>query len=75
MTNYIALVADRAGLYVHVYGSAPNWKQFSKQLEDAGCEVIENQTEEWSDCTKDEIAEDCFTIHQLLSFTPFVPYA
>lgn len=74
MNNYIALVADRAGRYAHVWGSAPNWNQFSNQLEDSGCEVIENQTYDWEGCNTEEIAEDCLTVHQLLNDTTFMPH-
>jgi hypothetical protein len=47
MRLHIALITDRTGRYAHVWGSAPTWSQFHDQLEDAGCEVIEDQTIEW----------------------------
>jgi hypothetical protein len=52
MRLHIALITDRTGRYAHVWGSAPTWSQFHDQLEDAGCEVIEDQTIEWDGCTK-----------------------
>ena len=47
MQTRIALIADRSGRYAHVWGTAPTWNQFVDQLEDAGCEVVEDQTEDW----------------------------
>lgn len=74
MNNYIALVADASGRYAHVWGHAPVWAKFCDQLEDIGCEVIENQTDEWDGCSPDEIAEDCLTVHQLLNDSDFIPH-
>lgn len=74
MGIHIALVADHSGRYAHVWGNARTFNQFSDQLEDIGCEVIEDQSIEWDGCTRDEIAEDCLTVHQLLSDTDFVAY-
>ena len=71
---FVALVTDRTGRYAHVCGTARTWSQFSDQLEDIGCEVVEDQTEEWDGCTPEEIAEDCVPVHQLLSGTDFLPY-
>ena len=74
MGLHIALIADHSGRYAHVWGSAPTWSHFHDQLEDAGCEVIEDQTREWEGCTKDEIAEDCMSVHQLLTDSDFIPH-
>lgn len=74
MRTHIALVADRSGRYAHVWGTAQTFSLFSDQLEDIGCEVIENQTEEWDGCTPDEIAEDCLSVHQLLNDSDFIPH-
>lgn len=74
MTFTIALVTDRSGRYAHVWGEPGSWDQFVDQLEDAGCEVIEDQTEDWEGCDKDEVAEDCLTVHQLLHDTDFIPH-
>lgn len=74
MGLHIALIADRTGRYAHVWGSAPTWSQFHDQLEDAGCEVIEDQSIEWEGCTRDEIAEDCMSVHQLLTNSDFVSH-
>jgi hypothetical protein len=74
MNNYIALVADASGRYAHVWGNAPTWSKFSDQLEDIGCEVIEDQTDDWVGCSKEEIAEDCLSVHQLLNDSDFIPH-
>jgi len=71
---FIALVTDVTGRYAHVWGEARTWNQFTDQLEDIGCEVIEDQTIEWDGCSKEEIAEDCLSVHQLLTDTDFVPH-
>ena len=74
MTFRVALVTDRSGRYAHVWAEPRSWDLFVDQLEDAGCEVIEEQTEDWDGCTKDEVAEDCLTVHQLLHGTDFIPH-
>lgn len=74
MQTRIALIADRSGRYAHVWGTAPTWDQFVDQLEDAGCEVVEDHTEDWDGCSRDEIAEDCLTVHQLLNDSDFMPH-
>lgn len=74
MRTHIALVADQNGRYAHVWGTAQTFSLFHDQLEDIGCEVIEDQTEEWDGCTRDEIAEDCLSVHQLLNDSDFIPH-
>lgn len=74
MTLHIALISDRSGRYAHVWSDLCTWNQFVDQLEDIGCEVIENQTIEWYGCTRDEIAEDCLSVHQLLNDSDFIPH-
>jgi Asp-tRNA(Asn)/Glu-tRNA(Gln) amidotransferase A subunit family amidase len=74
MSFKIALVTDRSGRYAHVWGVPKSWNRFIDQLEDAGCEVIEDQTDDWEGCTPEEVAEDCLTIHQLLNDTDFIPH-
>jgi hypothetical protein len=69
MAIHIALIVDRSGRYAHVWGEAPSWSKFVDQLEDLGAEVVEEQTDDWEGSTKDEIAEDCVAINQLLSGT------
>jgi hypothetical protein len=69
----IALVADRTGRYAHIWSEARTWNQFVDQLEDLGCEVIEEQTDDWEGSSKDEIMEDCLSVHQLIHDSDFVP--
>ena len=35
------------GRYCHVYGTANTWHNYCDQLEDLGCEVVENQTDDY----------------------------
>jgi hypothetical protein len=70
----IALVADRTGRYAHIWTENCTWNQFIDQLEDIGCEVIEDQTEDWDGCSKAEVQEDCLSVHQLLNDSDFVPH-
>jgi hypothetical protein len=70
----IALVADRTGRYAHIWSEARTWNQFVDQLEDLGCEVIEEQTDDWEGSSKDEIMEDCLSVHQLIHDSDFVPH-
>lgn len=72
--TYVALVADQTGRYAHVYGNANSWSSFVDDLEDIGCEVIENQTQDWDGDLK-AIKEDCIYIQDLLKVTDFVAYA
>ena len=74
MTFKVALVTDRRGRYAHVWGEPRSWNHFVDQLEDIGCEVIEDQTSDWDGCTRDEVAEDCMSVHQLLIDSDFVPH-
>lgn len=71
--TYVALVADSTGRYAHVYGNANSWDNYIDQLEDIGCEVIENQTNEW-DSDDEAIKEDCIHISNLIKDTNFVPF-
>lgn len=71
--TYVALCADATGRYVHVYGNHNSWDNFVDQLEDAGCEVVENQTQDW-DGDLDSIKEDCVSLQDLLEHTDFVPF-
>ncbi len=71
--TYVALIADASGRYAHVYGNANSWAQFVNELEDVGCEVVEDQTNEYE--SLEEIEEDCVTIQQLTGKeSNFIPY-
>lgn len=71
--TYVALVTDSSGRYTHVYGNTNSWDQFHDQLENIGCEVIENQTSAW-DGDEEAIKEDCIHINNLMKDTDFVPF-
>ena len=55
--TYVAFASDMRGTVYWVYGNANSWESFVDQLEDYGCEVIENQTNEW-DGDEEAIKED-----------------
>lgn len=47
MSHYVALVADVTGRYATVYVPGRSWSNVVDQLEDIGCEVIEDQTDDY----------------------------
>ena len=75
MTTYVALIADESGRYCHVYGNANNWSTYVDQLEELGCEVVENQTDDYEiqdlGTIDDEIG--VVPITKLLTSTDFIP--
>ena len=76
MQSYVALVADMTGRYAHVYGTAIDWPSFTDQLEEVGCEVIENQTDDYEpieEQTLDDMHEyDVVTVQELITHTDAV---
>jgi hypothetical protein len=76
MQTYVALVADMIGRYAHVYGTAIDWERFADQLEEVGCEVIENQTSDYDDIdelTIDDMHEyGVITVQELTTHTDAV---
>ena len=78
MSHYVALVADATGRYAHVYVPGRNWNNVVDQLEDIGCEVVENQTDDYEleDFASPENLEECglVTIAQLTEAnSSFIP--
>ena len=74
--TFIALVADATGRYATVYGTAPTLHKFIDQLEDLGCEVIEDQTEDYEGYWEEDMIEDgLISIHQLITDTDFVAHS
>ena len=75
MNTYVALTADDSGRYCHIYGTAKDWPDFVDQLEDLGCEVVENQTDDYDiqdlGTIDDEIG--VVPIAKLLTSTDFIP--
>jgi hypothetical protein len=75
MTIYVALIADYTGRYLHVHGTASTWPNFADQLEDLGCEVIENQSDDYEGCLPEEYEESgAIPVGKLLTHTDFVPH-
>jgi hypothetical protein len=77
--TYVALVADYTGRYAHVYGNANSWSNYVDQLEDIGCEVIENQTDDYEIDPSENLAEcmeesGAIPIASLIKDTDFVPH-
>ena len=76
MQSYVALVADMTGRYAWVYGTAIDWPSVTDQLEGVGCEVIENQTEDYEpihELTFDELHEyGVVTVQELTTHTDAV---
>ena len=76
MQTYVALVADMTGRYAHVYGTAIDWSSFADQLEEVGCKVIENQTDDYEpidELTLDDLREyDVVTVQELITHTDAV---
>jgi hypothetical protein len=44
---YVALIVDAAGHYAFVVTKAKDWDEAIDQLENIGCEVVEDQTDEY----------------------------
>jgi len=73
--TYVALIADASLRYAHVYGNANSWNQFVDQLEDIGCEVIENQTDDYDSFDSDNLKEcGAIPINHLIEDTDFIAY-
>lgn len=74
--GFVALVADHTARYAFVHVPAQTWKEVVDILEDIGCEVIEDQTEEYEPedlATVSSLNEfGILTIDQLQSSTDFV---
>ena len=73
--DYVALVADASGRYAHVHGTATSWSAYIDQLEDIGCEVIENQTDDYDSFDPIELKEcGVVPISLLIKETDFIPF-
>jgi len=75
MNTYVALTADDSGRYCHVYGTANTWHNLVNQLEDLGCEVVENQTQDYDIQDLGTIDDELgvVPITKLLTSTDFIP--
>lgn len=75
MTQYVALIADATGRYATVVVEANTWSKALDQLEDAGCEVIENQSEDYEGCWDEDLKDlGVLTINELLRNSDFVAH-
>ena len=75
MTRFIALVTDQSGNYATIVVQADTWSNAVNQLEDAGCEVIEDQSEDYEGYWLAELKDlDVLTIDELLSNDHFWAY-
>jgi threonine dehydratase len=78
MSHYVALVADATGRYATVYVPGGTWSNVVDQLEDIGCEVIENQTDDYEteDFNDKESMKEVglWTVSDLVSETTFVAH-
>jgi len=79
MNHYVALVADATGRYAHVYGKYMTWHEFCDELEEAGCEVVEDQSNEYVTDNKvvfSELAANAVcTLQELIDAPGFTPFA
>jgi hypothetical protein len=77
MEQYVALIADQTGRYGWVYLKATNWDTAVDQLEDLGCEVVENQSDDYDfkdmQTKEDRLEVDVVDIADLIKQTDFVP--
>lgn len=76
--KYVALVVDARGRSANVLVEATNWGNALKRLEEAGCEVVDNQTSEYDSedlLTPESRAElDVIGINELLTDSDFLPH-
>jgi len=80
MNHYVALVADATGRYAHVYGKYMTWDEFCDELEEAGCEVVEDQSNDYVTDNKvvfwrELAANAVYTLQELIDAPGFTPFA
>ena len=72
MNNYVALVSDQTLRVSWVYLSANSWDEAVNQLEETGFEVVEDQTEDFSNVDLSDANErkeaTIATIEELLPY-------
>ena len=71
MRLHVALVTDAIGNVAHVWGRATTWKAFEYELLQIGIQVLDDHSEDWAQCTDEEIKEDCMSVAQLLTHDQF----
>ena len=78
---FVALCADAIGRYAHVVVAAASWSDAIDQLEEAGAEVVEDQSEEYEleelqgpDARKNADEVGAVFLADLLEHSDFVPF-
>jgi hypothetical protein len=78
MKNYVALISDATGRYAFVWVVAKSWDDAIEQLEDVGCEVVEDQTDEYEseDFESEEAMAELgvYTITALVASPDFIAH-
>jgi hypothetical protein len=75
MNQFIALITDQTGSYATVVVHARTWSNTVKQLEDIGCEVIEDQSEDYEGYWSEDLEDmGVLTINELLNNSDFVAH-
>jgi hypothetical protein len=73
MNNYVALVSDQTLRVSWIYLSANSWNEAVDQLEENGFEVVENQTEDFSDIDLADANErQESNVHTIEEILPYV---
>lgn len=77
MTKHIALIVDAAARSAWVCVEATDWDAAVGILEDHGCEVVEDHSDDYDEedieTTASLNAAGVITIHQLLEDSDFIP--
>jgi cysteine synthase len=75
---FVALITDAASRYAHVYVPAQTWKEVIDILEAGGCEVIEDQSDDYEpeDLASEKAMNEIgvMTVDQLLKQSNFIAY-
>lgn len=73
MNNYVALVSDQTLRVSWIYLSANSWDEAVDQLEENGFEVVEDQTEDFSDIDLTDANErQESSVHTIKEILPYV---
>jgi hypothetical protein len=73
MTLQLALCKDADNNMYLIRGEAETFRSFATLIEDMGCIVIENQTDDYEDATVEEIEEDTLTLDEVRADKYFTP--
>ena len=73
MTLQLALCKDADNNMYLIRGEAETFRSFATLIEDIGCIVIEDQTDDYEYATTQEIEEDTLTLDEVRADKYFVP--